>query len=61
MRDEGVLVAIGDVADTGEPIAVGVEVYWSVDDSSRWVLTLARRSSQWTVTASSTVAVDASS
>jgi hypothetical protein len=60
VRDEGVLVAIGDIAESGEPIEVEVEVYRSVDDSSRWVLTLARRSSQWTVTASSTVVVDAS-
>ena len=60
VRDAGVLMAIGDVAETGEPIEVEVEVYRSVDDSSGWVLTLARRSSRWTVTASSMVAVDAS-
>jgi hypothetical protein len=60
VRDEGVFVGIGDVAESGEPIEVEVEVYRSVDDSSRWVLTLARRSSRWTVTASSIVAVDES-
>lgn len=61
VRDDGVLVAIGDVAEEGEPIEVEVEVYRSVDDSFRWVLTLSGRSSLWTVTASSVVTDDESS
>lgn len=60
VRDEGILIAIGDVAaDDVEPFEVGVEVYRSVNDSSRLRFSLAPSSSQWLVTASSVVVDEA--
>jgi hypothetical protein len=56
VRDSGVLIAIGEVPESGEPVDVDVEVYRSVDDSSTSAFTFARRSSQWTVTSSSVLA-----
>lgn len=58
VRDKGVLVAFGAVPAEREPVAVEVEVYRSDDDWSKVVLTVSRRSSQWTVTSSSLVPVD---
>jgi hypothetical protein len=53
--DEGVLVAVGEVADRGNPVEVEVEIYHSEDDSSSLLFTVSRRSSQWTVTSTSVV------
>jgi hypothetical protein len=50
VRDNGVLVGIGDVAEDGGPVDVQVEDYRSEDDWSKRVLTFVRRSSQWAVT-----------
>ncbi|MGI9051967.1 MAG: hypothetical protein ACR2HQ_04860 [Ilumatobacteraceae bacterium] len=55
VRDEGVLLAVGELAREGQPLEVEVEIYRSVGDSSKAVLTLAERSSEWTVTSSSVV------
>lgn len=55
VRDDGVLVAVGDVAEEGEPVDVDVEIYRSVNDSSRFRFTLAPWSSVWTVASSATV------
>jgi hypothetical protein len=53
--DEGVLVAVGEVAERGNPVEVEVEIYHSEDDSSSLLFTVSRRSSQWTVTSTSVV------
>ena len=58
VRDEGVLVAFGVVPAESDPVDVEVEVYRSDEDWSKVVLTVARRSSQWTVTSSSVLPVD---
>jgi hypothetical protein len=57
VRDEGVLVAVGDVAEEGQPVDVEVEVYRSEDDWSKRVFTFSLRSSQWTLTSTSVVSV----
>lgn len=53
VRDDGTLVAIGEVPAEGDPIDVELEVYRSAADSSRVMATLAPRSSQWAVTSTS--------
>ncbi len=53
--DDGVLVAIGDVAERGNPVEVEVEIYHSEDDWSSLLFTVSRRSSHWTVTSTSVV------
>lgn len=55
VRDEGVLIAMGALPpDRGaEAVDVTVEVYRSDADWSKRVLTVGRRSSQWTVTSTS--------
>jgi len=53
--DDAVLVAIGDVAERGNPVEVEVEVYRSEADSSSRLFTVSRRSSVWTVTSTSVV------
>lgn len=58
VRDDGVLLALGALATEGESVAMVVEVYRSDADWSRRVLTIARGSSQWTVTESSVVPAD---
>lgn len=58
VRDEGVLVAVGELQPETDPVTVTVEVYRSEDDWSKVVFTIARRSSHWAVTSSSTVPTD---
>ena len=53
VRDDGTLVAIGEVPADSESIDVEVEVYRSDDDWSKAVMTVAEDSSQWSVTSSS--------
>jgi hypothetical protein len=53
--DDGVLIAIGDVAERGNPVEVEVEVYRSEDDSSSLLFTVSRRASNWSVTSTSVV------
>jgi hypothetical protein len=57
VRDSGVLIAVGDVAEEGQQVDVEVEVYRSDDDWSTRVFTFSRRSSQWTVTSTSVISV----
>jgi hypothetical protein len=56
VRDDGVLIALGELVGDDDPVEVTVEVYRSETDSSKRVLTIERRSSRWTVTASSVLA-----
>ncbi len=56
VRDEGLLVAIGEVVEQRGPVEVEVEVYRSEGDSSSRVFTVSRRGSRWTVTSTSVVA-----
>jgi hypothetical protein len=58
VRDDGTLVAIGEVPPEGEPIDVEIEVYRSAEDSSHFVFTFAPRSSQWVVTSTSVLPLD---
>ena len=58
VRDQGVLVAVGELPGEVEPVVLTVEVYRSEADWSKVVLTIARGSSQWTVTSSSVVPTD---
>ena len=58
VRDEGTLIAIGEVPDAGDPIDVEVEVYRSAEDSSKMVFTFAARSSRWAVTSTSVLGPD---
>jgi hypothetical protein len=58
VRDDGVLIAVGELADDVSPVDIVVEVYRSEDDWSKVVLTVARRPSHWTVTSSSVVPVE---
>ena len=58
VRDEGTLIAIGEVLEEGEPIDVELEVYRSAEDSSKFVFTFARRSSRWAVTSTSVLPPD---
>jgi hypothetical protein len=57
VRDEGVLLAVGELPggddEQMDTALVDVEVYRSDQDSSSVVLTIARRSSHWAVTSSS--------
>lgn len=55
VRNKGVLVAVGPIDSDDERVDVEVEVYRSTADSSKRVLTLGMRSSQWTVTSESVV------
>jgi hypothetical protein len=55
VRDDGILVAIGDLPEEGEPVDVEVEVYRSEDDRSTALFSFARRSSEWTVSSTSVV------
>ena len=57
VRDDGVLVAVGALAPEGDPVEIAVEVYRSDVDWSKRVLTIASRTSQWTVTSSSVLPV----
>ncbi len=53
VRGDGLLIAIGPVAPDVDPVRVEVEVYRSAADSSKRVVTVGMRSSQWTVTSES--------
>jgi hypothetical protein len=55
VRDDGILVAIGDVPDEGDPVDVEVETYRSEDDGSTALFTFGLASSGWTVTSTSIV------
>ncbi len=56
VRDDGVLIVVGEIAPDVDPVKVAVEVYRSDDDWSKRVLTIGSgSSSQWTVTSESTV------
>lgn len=55
VRDEGVMVAVGQLPRDVEPVDLEIEVYRSEEDWSKTILTLAERSSEWTVTSSSAV------
>jgi len=55
VRDDGILVAIGDIPEEGDPVDVEVETYRSEDDRSTAVFSFALRSSAWTVTSTSVV------
>jgi hypothetical protein len=57
VRDDGVLVGIGDVPEDGGPVDVQVEAYRSEDDWSKRVLTFVRRSSRWAVSSTTVVSV----
>lgn len=58
VRDDGVLMVVGALPTEAGPIDVDVEVYRSDADWSRLVLTVARGSSDWTVTSTSVLPVD---
>ncbi|CAN5762180.1 MAG: hypothetical protein ACR2HP_11750 [Ilumatobacteraceae bacterium] len=53
VRDEGTLVAFGELPPDAASMDVEVEVYRSDDDWSKAVLTVEERSSEWSVTSSS--------
>lgn len=57
--DEGVLVVLGDIADTGRPVVVTVEIYRNADEWSKSLFTFAPATSPadgaWEVTATSEV------
>jgi hypothetical protein len=55
VRDDGILVAIGDVPEEGDPVDVEVETYRSEDDWSTRLFTFSLRPSGWTVTSTSVV------
>ncbi len=55
VRDDGLLVAVGEVAPDVDPVEVHVEIYRSDEDWSKVVLTIGTQSSQWTVTSESVV------
>ena len=60
VRDQGVLVAVGELPggddEHMDTALIDVEVYRSDQDSSSVVLTMSRRSSHWAVTSSSVLA-----
>ena len=58
VRDDGVLIAVGELPPDADPVHMDVEVYRSDQDSSKVVLTISRGSSQWAVTASSVLPAD---
>jgi len=58
VRDKGLLVALGELPPDADPVDLDVEVYRSEEDWSKVVLTVARASSQWTVTSSSVLPAD---
>jgi hypothetical protein len=60
IRDQGLLVALGELPPEADPVNLAVEVYRSEEDWSKVVLTVDRGSSQWTVTSSSVLPVEGS-
>ena len=61
--DEGVLLVIGDIAETGRPIVVSVEIYRNAEEWSKSLFTFAPVPSSedgtWDVTETSEVPLDA--
>jgi hypothetical protein len=55
VRDDGLLIVIGQVEPDVNPVQVAVEAYRSEDDWSKRLLTTGRSSSEWTVTSEATV------
>jgi hypothetical protein len=55
VRDDGLLIAIGDVPERGNPVEVEVEIYRSEADSSSRLFTVSRRGSHWTVRSTTVV------
>lgn len=57
VRDEGVLLAVGEIPadESGGSVEVAVEQYRSVDDRTRHVFTVAVRDDAWIVTSTSNV------
>jgi hypothetical protein len=50
VRDDGILLVIGDIPEEGRTIDVEVERYRSLDDRDRVVVSLRWRDPEWTVT-----------
>lgn len=58
VHDGGVLVAVGDIPDSGGEVDVVVEIYRDADDQSRVVYSFAREASEWRVTSTSVLPLE---
>lgn len=59
VRDDGVLIVIGEVPKLGNPVAVPVEIYHARHEHTKVVLTFVPAGDEWEVTATSEVPLDA--
>ena len=59
VRDDGVLLLVSDVPESGNPVEMSVEIYRSLSDWTKAIFTISVDNDSWTVTATSLVALDA--
>lgn len=58
VRDSGVLLLVSDVPESGNPIEMSVEIYRSLSDWTKAIFTFTGADENWSVTATSLVALD---
>ena len=59
VRDDGVLLLVSDVPESGNPVEMSVEIYRSLSDWTKAIFTITVADGSWSVTATSLVALDA--
>jgi hypothetical protein len=59
VRDDGVLLLVSDVPESGNPVEMSVEIYRSLSEWTRAIFTITVAAEHWSVTATSLVALDA--
>ena len=59
VRDDGVLLLVSDVPESGDPVEMSVEIYRSLSDWTKAIFTITVADGSWSVTATSLVALDA--
>src|SRR3990170_2817687 len=59
VRDDGVLLLVSDVPESGNPVEMSVEIYRSLSDWTKAIFTITVDNDSWSVTATSLVALDA--
>lgn len=59
VKDDGVLVVLGEIPKLGNPVSVAVEIYLARHEHTKVVYTLAPSGDEWEITATSAVPLDA--